>query len=222
MLWVNIDGKRFMDEAISGANAGRALNRQPGQVCYALVDSEAVRYIKETPREGPRPTTEQEFNTLYEDLDRETAEGKKAWKANTLDELANLLRVNPEVLKETVERYNYFCDNGYDKEFIKDPKYLRPVRTPPFYAILGIQGYSYTLGGIKINERMEALNKAGNTIRGLYATGLNASEWVTANYPQHGGTSLTWAYCSGYIAGENAAKYVLGEMSQWDARPTPC
>jgi fumarate reductase flavoprotein subunit len=109
-----------------------------------------------------------------------------------------------------VGNYNSFYDNGYDKEFFKDPEYLRPVRTPPFYAILGIQGYSYTFGGIKINERMEVLNKAGSTISGLYATGQNASEWVTDNYPGHGGTSLSWAYCSGYIAGENAAKYVSG------------
>lgn len=211
MLLVNRSGERFVDEAISQSMTVNALYIQPGQICYALVDSKTLRDINAyPPPETPMFDEEYMFDNLYEDLDKEAAEGKKAWKANTLDELAELLGMKLEVLKATIERYNSFCNKGYDEDFIKDPKYLQPVRTPPYYAILGVIMYAYTCGGIKISERMEVVNKEGEIIRGLYAAGNNASGWMSQNYA-HGGTSLTFAFCSGYISGENAAKYVLGK-----------
>jgi fumarate reductase flavoprotein subunit len=212
MLWVNKNGERFMDESSHGGIAAgeiAAMNRQPGQILYALVDSKTIRDIKEAPPERSAPGSEHAFDTLYEDLDKEAAEGKKIWKANTLDELAKLIGMKPEVLKASVERYNSFCDKGYDADFVKDKQFLKPLRTPPYYAILGRRGYDTTHGGINVNERMEALNKQGKVISGLYAAGDNAGDWVSPSYYPPG-TSLTWCFCSGYIAGENAAKYVSG------------
>jgi fumarate reductase flavoprotein subunit len=211
MLWVNKNGERFVDEAIDWPTGVNALHIQPSQICFAIVDSKTIRDVKASPPpERPMFDEEHMFDTLYEDLDKETAEGRKAWKADTLDELAKLFGAKPEVLKATVEHYNSYCEKGYDEDFVKDPRYLKPVRTPPYYAILGVIMYSYTCGGIKISERMEVVNKEGEIIRGLYASGNNAGGWLSQNYA-HGGTTLTFAFCSGYIAGESAAKYVLGK-----------
>jgi len=186
MLRVNIKGKRFMDE--STANSVLALNRQPGQICYAIADSATVREIKETPQPpNPMPTTSHILDSLYEDLDKVSAEKKYIWKVNTIEELSALFKGYSEDYKSTVNSYNAFCKNGYDKDFIKDPKYLKPIRVPPFYVFFEVQGYSYTHGGIRINENMEALNNEDKPISGLYATGLNASQWVTDNYA-HSGT----------------------------------
>ena len=211
MLWVNKNGERFMDEFSNGMQSVYALNVQPGKVSYSLLDSNTLRDIKESPP-PERPSFDQHhmFDTLYDDIENEASEEKKAWKADTLEELAMLLGAKPAVLKATVARYNAFCDKGHDDDFIKDPKYLKPIRKPPYYAILGVIGYGYTSGGIKINERMEVISKKGGIISGLYAAGNNAGDWTTQNYAQ-GGTSLTFAFCSGYIAGESAAKYVLGK-----------
>lgn len=44
-------------------------------------------------------------------------------------------------------------------EFGKEPVYLRPVRSPNFYAVKCYPDFLCTLGGIKINERLEALDK---------------------------------------------------------------
>ena len=206
MLWVNKNGERFMDE--SAGDSVQALRRQPAQICYAIVDSKTLRDIKANP---PSPNAELDeihvFDTLYEDLEKEAAEGKVTWVADTLDGFNKVFEAKQEVMKATVECYNSFCKKAHDEDFAKDPNYLRPISTPPFYTILGIIGYGYTSGGIKINERMEVLNPDGEIISGLYATGNNAGDWVTSNYPQ-GGTSLTFAFCSGYIAGENAAKLI--------------
>jgi fumarate reductase flavoprotein subunit len=209
MLWVNRNGERFMDE--SAENSVQALYKQPGRICYSIVDSKTMRDVQAAP---PAPNAELNeihiLDTLFEDLSKEAAEEKVTWAANTLDGFSKVFGAKQEVMKATVERYNSFCEAGHDGDFAKDSKYLRPINTPPYYVILGIMGYGYTSGGIIINERMEVLDPEGEIIKGLYATGNNAGDWVTSVYPQ-GGTSLTFAFCSGYIAGENAARFSMGK-----------
>jgi fumarate reductase flavoprotein subunit len=119
------------------------------------------------------------------------------------------MRVDPKTLGATVEKYNLFCDAGYDEEFLKEPTFLLPLRTPPFYAVLGRQGFDTTVGGIKVNHHMQVINKQNMPIRGLYATGDCAGGWEFANYNlKHPGSAMTFALCSGYLAGEHAAKYL--------------
>lgn len=117
-----------------------------------------------------------------------------------------------EVLKITIEQYNAYCDKGYDYDFLKDKRFLLPLCKPPYYAVLGRQGFDSTFSGIKINQRMEAINKHYFPISGLYACGNNAGSCISMPYhPKHSGTSFGFAISSGYLAGENAAKYVSGK-----------
>ncbi|MGB9663241.1 MAG: FAD-dependent oxidoreductase [Moorellaceae bacterium] len=206
-IWVNKNGERFIDESV-GIGSCRALNRQPGAVLYGLMDSAIKRYIQEHPSERQVAMEGLDwFATLDEDLDKEAAGGKKVKIAYSWDEIAEFIGAKPEVLKATVERYNSFCDNGRDADFAKGKKFLHPLRTPPYYAILGVRFCHGTAGGIRINQRMEVIDKEGGVIKGLYATGDNTSGWVTEWHLP--GTTLAWAFCSGYMAGENAAKYLL-------------
>ena len=67
-----------------------------------------------------------------------------------------------------------------------------------------------TLGGIKINQHMEVLDRQDEPIPGLYAAGDAAGGWEYDSY----NTALTgfgfgFAINSGRIAGENAAEYAL-------------
>jgi fumarate reductase flavoprotein subunit len=108
-----------------------------------------------------------------------------------------------------VERYNEYCDSGRDGEFFKRRGFLLPLRKPPFYAVLGVQGFDTTLGGIKIDHRMEVVDQDGRPIPGLYATGDCASQWEHRYYNlRHPGSAMTFAFCSGYIAGQEAAAYI--------------
>ncbi|WP_258360445.1 FAD-dependent oxidoreductase [Moorella sulfitireducens] len=206
-IWVNKNGERFIDECAS-MMAGAALNKQPGAVLYALLDADIKRYIQENPNERQIAMGGLDwFATLDEDLEKEAARGKKVKIAQSWDEIASFIGVKPEVLKATVDRYNKFCDEGRDADFVKDRSFLLPLRTPPFYAILAVRFCHGTAGGIRINHRMEVIRRDGNIISGLYASGDNTSGWVTEWHIP--GTTLAWAFTSGYMAGENAARYVL-------------
>lgn len=211
VMLVNKNGERYIGSSRSGAT--NALSRQPGKVCYALVDSELLRDTIQkrevlSAAEKAMGDNGTWLDELEDDLRKESAEGK-AKIADTWDEIAEYIGAQPEVLKATVERYNSFCDKGYDEDFLKDKEFLIPLREPPYYAILGRQGFDSTLGGIKINHHMEVISKQDSPISGLYAVGDNAGGWVSRDYtPKYPGFALAFAIYSGYIAGENAAKYV--------------
>jgi fumarate reductase flavoprotein subunit len=68
------------------------------------------------------------------------------------------------------------------------------------------------MGGIKINHHMEVLDKNDNPIPGLYAGGIDTGGWESETYNQLlMGTTLSFAYNSGRIAGESATEYVLSK-----------
>jgi len=83
-----------------------------------------------------------------------------------------------------------------------------PIRRPPFYALKCHQGFHGTVGGIKINHRMEVVDPSDEPITGLYAVGADTGGWQGDTYCLHltGGT-LAFAICSGRIAGENALTF---------------
>ena len=100
------------------------------------------------------------------DFDKElrTAEERgssEVFVASSIAELAEKMGVDKQVLKATVEDYNGFCAKGHDDLFAKNPKYLRALKGPKFYAVKARTLFLGTLGGIKINHRTEVLDKKG-------------------------------------------------------------
>ena len=145
------------------------------------------------------------FNMVME------AGAKNYYRADTLEELAELMGVPTEIFIETIKEYNESCYNRHDTLFAKNPKYLRAVEQGPFYAVRRMNAGYGCLGGIKINHKAEAIDKDYNVINGLYGAGDCANGVVAYNtslmYTNWGGT-LGFAVNSGRIAGENAADYV--------------
>ena len=114
-------------------------------------------------------------------------------------------------MKTTIDEYNTACDHGYDPIFAKDRRYLIPLRTPPYYAIKSNSDFLDTIGGIKINEHMEVLDKQNKSIAGLYAAGMVAGGWQGETYcVTLSGTASGFAVNSGRIAAENAVKFIDG------------
>lgn len=128
-------------------------------------------------------------------------------KADTIEELAQKLGLPEENLKKTVERYNELFDKQNDEDFGKEPYRLSALRTPPYEGIRLSGGYFIcTLDGIKIDTNMNALDKEGNPIEGLYVAGDCSGSYFDASYPNllagcAAGRSVTF----GRLAGRNAA-----------------
>jgi fumarate reductase flavoprotein subunit len=207
MLWINKNGERFTNESLS-VMAGWALLRQPESSLWALFDSTTRDYIVANP--NPRQIAmggQGWLNSLPQDLETEAAWTRRtAAIAGSWEELADKLGVPCEVLRATVERYNDQCDHGRDADFVKPAELLRPLRTPPFYGVLGVRFCHGTEGGAKIDESMGVKRRDGGAVSGLWATGDNTSGWVVHwGLP---GTTMAFAYTSGYIAAESAAAFI--------------
>ena len=146
---------------------------------------------------------------------KEGAAKGEAKVSNSWDEIAKWMGVEPRKLKDTVDEYNAFCDEGYDHLFLKNGKYLKPLRKPPYYVTKCYPGHLSTLGGIKINHHMEVLNKEDQPIEGLYAVGNDAGGFAGPTYIGNtSGTGSGFALASGRIAGENAARYISLKRSK--------
>ena len=220
LILVNKKGERFVDESYPYYfEQGNAVDRQPDKICYALFDNKVKQYIIEDglKRVGPglpkvnflQPKIEQ--NELEKELQSQADKGKVKI-SDSLGEIAKWIGVATEVLKATIDEYNFFCDRGHDEIFVKDQRYLMALRTPPYYTIKCHSGFLGTLGGIKINQYMEVLDGQDNPIPGLYAAGADTGGWVGDTYSARhlAGCAFGFAINSGRIGGENAAKYLLG------------
>jgi fumarate reductase flavoprotein subunit len=216
MVWVNSRGERFADETITFnfPERGNAVIRQPENVTYSLFDDKIRRNIIEHGTIKGIGVLFLQARIALPELDKELqtqAQKGMVKMSDSLDEIAEWMGVAPEILNATVNEYNSSCEKGHDEIFAKDRRYLAPLRTPPYYAIKCWAGYLGTIGGIKINQHMEVLDQRDKPIPGLYDAGSDTGGWESDTYCLSlSGSTFGFAINSGRIAGENAAKYVLG------------
>jgi len=212
-IWVNKKGERFVDEA-AGFNRFESVNaviRQPDSFCYTLFDERLKQNMIEKgviKGVGCVVSPGTKLTRLAEALELAAAKGSVKI-ASSWDEIAEWMEIKPEILKATIDEYNAGCDRGYDAVFAKDRRYLDALRQPPYYALKCYPRFLGTIGGIKINHRMEVLDRSDNPIPGLYAAGVDTGGWESDTYNAVlSGTTFGFAINSGRIAGENAAEYV--------------
>jgi len=208
IVYVNLNGERFVDETGGLDPSYNALGKQPKALCYAIADNDLVEMLGErliaNPHDGP---TDIPINKKFrEDIAyEESLGGELTKKADTLEELAVKIGADPKTLVATIDRYNKFCEKGRDEDFVKKPEYLIPIRKGPFYAFFGQRFTETTHGGITINENMEVLDTKGKVMSGLFAAGDNAGGHTIDGA---GAGALDWAVVSGYMAGIAAGKYL--------------
>ena len=132
-----------------------------------------------------------------------------AFKADTLEELAQMAGFETKGFLSDVKAYNQAVSSGKDP-FGKPAEFLKfKVEKGPFYASRAKVVSLSTLGGVRVNDRFEALNSELKPIHGLYAVGNNANGFYSApSYPPYQGLALGFAWNSGRIAGKEAAEYV--------------
>jgi fumarate reductase flavoprotein subunit len=211
-LWVNRRGERFMNETVGHDNeSANALLGQPGSVGYAIFDDDQIVAMGTGGRMGGGSGAGDQQASIKEKMQAEAA-GSSTWLTigNTWDEIAAWLGADPKVLKATVEEYNSFCDKGVDSALGKEKSALIALRKPPYYALRFGMLMIDTIGPVKINSRMEVLDKDGKAIPGFFAAGAVTSGWQGRDYHLFG-SALGLSAAGGRIAGANAAGYAAGK-----------
>lgn len=190
---LNENGKRFYDEGEDFwpkryAIWGRLVAAQPNQIGHVIIDDKS-------------------FNLFMPSV-------FKPLKANSIEELANMLGIDEETMKETIEDYNnHVVDSEFNPDVLDDCKteglevnkthWARRIDTPPFYGYTLRPGVTFTYLGVKIDKNARVYKKGGVPMKNLFAAG----EMVAGNILTQGymaGTGMSIGSVFGKIAGEGA------------------
>lgn len=126
-----------------------------------------------------------------------------AFKAETIDALADQIQLKPAKLRETIQKVNRYADRKSDPEFNRNPEHLIKFDTKkgPYFALKGLRTFFLTLGGVKINTHMQAINDHEEAIPGLYVTGQDMGGLYDSTYDLLAeGSASSFALSSGRIA----------------------
>ncbi|MBR7928052.1 flavocytochrome c [Aerococcaceae bacterium zg-ZUI334] len=188
-LFVNKEGKRFVDEGQRRDVMTKALMEQTDASMWVIVDQHSY----------PTGDTLNNFNESIDSL----VEHGRAFKADTLEELAEKIGVDPEAFVASVEEFNKAVDGEISDPFGRT-LFDKKIDTAPFYAGARVPTVHHTMGGVVINENAEVLDTNGNIIPGFFAAGEVTGGIHGTN--RLGGNALADITVFGRIAGENAAK----------------
>ena len=211
-LLVNKFAKRVMNEEFmqNTTYLSNVASHQKDKVVFSIIDSTIAKaYMKKGVEVTNLVNPDADVSDFLEGMDEILARGSKNFfKGETIEDLAAQIGVDAEVLEETIDDYNDYCE-GRDEEFFKNYKYLKKLKKGPYYAAAIRPGGYGTVGGIRINENCEACDKDFMPIPGLYAVGADSCNIYEDSYmfllP---GNSMGYAVNTGRIAGMEAAEYV--------------
>ncbi len=196
---VNLDGQRFLDEGADFRNYtyvtyGRALLTQPQGLAFQIFDDKVKHLLRDEYR-IPQVTMAE---------------------ANTIEELAQRLDIDPAGLVRTVGEfnaavrtdipYNPTIKDGRAAEGVSPPKsnWAQPIDTPPYLGYAVTCGITFTFGGVKIDTRGQVVTNSQEPIPGLYAAGEMVGGLFYYNYP--GGSGLSAGMVFGRLAGISAGQ----------------
>ncbi len=195
-ILVNDEGLRFTDEL---KDSSFSIGRQPGGEAYVVFDARLAQKFSAWPY---FVSTAVGIAYAYvQDYEKEVPDITS--KGDTLEEAAKI-HPEPGKLAETVRRYNRFVETGKDEDFGRSPL-GEGIMKPPFYVMGPALAYiGVTKGGLYINTRFQVLDSQGKVIPGLFAAGKNGGGLIMTGH----GLNLAWAFTSGRLAGEIAARPV--------------
>jgi tricarballylate dehydrogenase len=193
---INRNGDRFYDEGEDVwpkryAIWGRLIAQQPGQIAYSICDAKAFPLFM--PSVFP------------------------AFKADTLEELAVKMKLDPSKVRETVDAFNSAVKPGQVFDNLKldgnatdgltpnKTNWARAVDKPPFYGYPLRPGITFTYLSVKVNEKAQVLMDNGQPAGNLFASG----EIMSGNILGKGylaGFGMTIGTVFGRIAGQEAAR----------------
>lgn len=128
--------------------------------------------------------------------------------APTPQELAVKLNMDPQVLADTLERYNLFVVAKKDEDFGRTTALRHPLNQGPFFAIRIAPGVHHTMGGVTINPDTAVLDAQKQIIPGAWAAGEVVGGIHGAN--RIGGNAVADIIIFGTLAGRKATAFSKG------------
>lgn len=188
-IFVNKEGNRFVDEGARRDVMTKGLFEQKDASMWVILDKHSY----------PTGDTKNNFNESIDEL----VKAGRAYKADTLEDLAKQIGVNPDNLKNAVAEFNKSVETKAKDKFGRT-LYKDKIDTAPFYAGARVPTAHHTMGGIEINPSAQVLDKNGKVIPGLYAAGETTGGIHGSN--RLGGNALADTVVFGRIAGKSAAE----------------
>lgn len=207
-IYVDPDGKRFVDETIASKHGHARISGRyvvyPSAPFHAVFDERGRRAGPLSPGRDRHPYGWNNLIERYRWSDDNLAEIERGWVArgDTPAELAAAIGVPAANLEATIAEFNHFCEVGCDARFDRTPETLVPLAEPPYYAVTWGGMLANTNGGPRRNGRAQVLDTRGRPIPRLYAAGAVSS---TYSLVLDRGFSIADALAFGRIAGRNAA-----------------
>ena len=160
-LFINTNGDRFVDEGAPRDVLSKAVFAQPGQTFWLVQNH--LRYPDEN-----------KIDLLSGRTMHDMLEQGRVQKAETLEDLAKIMKVDVNRLRASIEEYNRVARHEVETDrfgFRANHTDDRPITEGPYYVARKVPTIHHTMGGIKINTNAEVIDRNGKVIPGLYAAG---------------------------------------------------
>jgi len=224
-IWVNAAGQRYMNERLPYDRAGHEMLRAHRTTGVSHLPTHWVfdqRQLDNKKAFAGLPVAPEVPGWF--DVEKFLEAGVLK-RADTLEELAELIGVPAGALTKSVEQFNGYARAGKDEQFGRgeDPwdhmaVHMAGARTdgpnpclgvidkPPFYAATIVLSDLGTKGGLRTDDHARVLREDGSVISGLYASGNTMAPMSGRIYPGAGGpvgSSMTFSYIAALdLAGE--------------------
>lgn len=213
-LKVNRRGERFVNESLPYDTLCNAASYQPGGVWCQIFDGNAVEDILRFGTTGcaAYTTAFMQMGMPLDDFIAMDGGAGLMQKADSLDELADLLGFEGESkqqLMDTINHYNEIVASGKDTDFGKEPHRLSSIIEPPFYGCWFGGSLLTTLDGLRINENMQVMTRDCQVIEGLYAAGDVSGCFYSDNYPEYIVACACGRTCT---EGRHVARFLAGDL----------
>jgi succinate dehydrogenase/fumarate reductase flavoprotein subunit len=164
---LNLEGRRFYDETLGDHLSTLAVLDQPEARALLITDQRVHEQWMLAPYvEGVEPLDK--FQLAYK-------RGARAAVAEDIEELEYLPEewgYPGEAARDSLLEFNRQCEAG--EPLPGRQLDAAPLVDPPYYVIEVVPAITFTFGGLRIDDRAQALNDAGEPIPGLLAAGADA------------------------------------------------
>lgn len=184
-ILVNHEALRFINELETRDVVSKAILEQNGATAFLVIDNQVYS----------KASTYEKY--LKQGFLKE---------AQTLAELAEIMKVDAATLEATVAKYNEAVKAKSDAEFGRTSLEVELI-TAPYYTVEVSPAIHHTMGGVTINTEAQVLNNSGEAVEGLFAAGEVTGGVHGGN--RIGGNAVTDITVFGRIAGASAAAFVV-------------